>query len=72
MNRLGKHMAALHMLIVFALCVFHGAFAAQKGAIVPVGILRPAADAQGRIIQATAPDGKVYPVFRPASGARGD
>jgi hypothetical protein len=59
-------MPALTILIVLALCIFHQALAAQNGAIVPVGILRPVADAQGRPIQATAPDGKAYPVFRPA------
>jgi hypothetical protein len=31
-----------------------------------VGILRPAADAQGHLIQSAAPDGRLYPVFRPA------
>jgi len=31
---------------------------------VPVGILQPATDAQGRTRQAAAPDGKAYPVFR--------
>jgi hypothetical protein len=66
MNRSGKHTAALHTLIAFALCLFHEAFAAGGSAIVPVGILRPTVDAQGRIIQASAPDGTAYPVFRPA------
>jgi len=65
MNRFDKHTATLGILIVLTLCPFHKASAAQEGAIVPVGILLPAADAQGRIIQATAPDGKAYPVFRP-------
>ena len=66
MNRFGKPTAALRIFIVLTFCIFHEGFAAQKGAVVPVGILRPAADAEGRIIQAAAPDGKTYPVFRPA------
>ena len=64
MNRFDKHTATLGILIALTLYPFHTAFAAQKGAIVPVGILLPATDAQGRIIQATAPDGKASPVFR--------
>jgi hypothetical protein len=64
MNRFGKHMAALHILIVVTLCPFHKALATQEGAIVAAGILQPATDAQGRILEATAPDGKAYPVFR--------
>jgi hypothetical protein len=65
MNRLGKHLTALQIVIVFILCPFHIASAAQEGAKVPVEIVEPATDAQGRSIQATAPDGKAYPVFRP-------
>jgi hypothetical protein len=64
MNRFDKHTATLGILIALTLCPFHKASAAQEGAIVPVGILLPATDAQGRIIQGTAPDGKAYPVFR--------
>jgi len=66
MKRFGKHTAALHILFGLTFYPFHMAFPAQMGAIVPVGILRPAADAQGRVIQAVTPDGKAYPVFRPA------
>jgi hypothetical protein len=66
MNRIGKYSLALRILTVLTLCVVHKAFAAEGGAIVPVGILRPVADAQGRVIQVTAPDGNTYPVFRPA------
>jgi hypothetical protein len=64
MKRLGKHVTALQILIVFALCAFHNALAAQEGVKVPVEVLQPVTNAQGRIIQATAPDGKAYPVFR--------
>ena len=66
MKIFGKHAASLPMLFLLTMCPFHKGFAAQMNAIVPVGILRPATDAQGRVIQATTPEGKAYPVFRPA------
>jgi hypothetical protein len=54
----------MQILIVFTLYPFHNAATAEEGAKVPVEILEPATDAQGRTIEATAPDGKAYPVFR--------
>ena len=66
MMSFGKLRAGLDLLFVLTLCPLHEGFAAQISAIVPVGILRPATDAQGRAIQATTPEGQVYPVFRPA------
>jgi DNA uptake protein ComE-like DNA-binding protein len=39
---------------------------AQTGGTVAAGILQPMLDAQGRVIRSSAPDGKRYPVFRPA------
>jgi len=64
MSRFDKHILSLFVLIVLTLCPFHPASAAGAGAV-PVGILVPATDAQGHALQATAPDGKPYPVFRP-------
>jgi DNA uptake protein ComE-like DNA-binding protein len=66
MKRFGKYAAALPILFVLNLSSSYKALAAQAAAIVPVGILRPAADAQGHLIQSAAPDGRLYPVFRPA------
>jgi len=64
MNKFGRRTAVLQILIILTVCSFHKALASQEGAIVPVGILMPVADARGHVIEATAPDGKAYPVFR--------
>ena len=69
MKRFGKLAAGLQIILVFSLFPSHATLAAQTDAIVPVGILRPAADAQGHLIESAAPDGRLYPVFRPAEGS---
>jgi hypothetical protein len=54
--------------MVFVLFLFPSlcTSAGQTGGTLTPGILRPVIDAQGHVIQAPAPDGKTYPVFRPA------
>jgi hypothetical protein len=37
--------------------------------LVPINIVAPSTDAQGHILQAVAPDGKAYPVFRVAEAS---
>jgi DNA uptake protein ComE-like DNA-binding protein len=66
MKRFGRRAAALPILFVLTLSSSYKTLAAQTSAIVHVGILRPAADAQGQLIQSAAPDGRLYPVFRPS------
>jgi len=66
MTSLEKLKTGWHILFVLTLCPLHEGFAAPRSATVPVGILRPATDTQGRVIQAATPEGQVYPVFRPA------
>jgi DNA uptake protein ComE-like DNA-binding protein len=49
----------------FCLCILFGPTATARGPTpAPVEIVSPIADAQGHIVEAVAPDGKKYPVFR--------
>ena len=50
------------------LCILCGQTAiAGESATAPVEIVSPVADTQGHTVEAVAPDGKKYPVFRQAS-----
>lgn len=49
----------------FCLCLLFGPAAIASGPTpAPVEIVNPVTDAQGHIVEAVAPDGKQYPVFR--------
>jgi len=70
MNKGVRVPIAIYLLAMLAVCPLRKAFSAQPGETAPAGILRPATEAQGYVIQATAPDGKAYPVFRLAEDSR--
>jgi len=64
MRRVGRDIAALHILFVLILPSCRCSFAEQSKGTVAAGILRPVVDAQGHVLEASAPEGKTCPVFR--------
>jgi len=66
MRRIGRDIATVNILFVLILSPRRLSFAAGMLGTVTAGILQPVVDAQGHVIQASAPGGKPFPVFRPA------
>lgn len=64
----GDHMKSSARVSCLCVCILFGQTAiAGESATAPVEIVSPVTDTQGHTVEAVAPDGKKYPVFRQAS-----